>query len=139
MTYRSPAMMRHMKRLTIFMVIYVALIFAVGFLFRLAPPEGALAWAAAILPALPIIGVFWSIFRLLTVEPDEFVRMMMVRQVMIATAFCLTVMTIWEFLQTFDVVPDGTGGFGTAFVWFVGYGIGAIWNSAALKREASEE
>lgn len=135
----SPAMKRYMQRLTVCMVIYTVLIFAVGFLFRLAPPDGVLAWGAAILPALPILGVFWTISRLLIEETDEFMRMMLVRQVLIATAFCLSVMTVWEFLQNFDVLPDGTGGFGTAFVWFVGLGVGALWNTMALRREAVEE
>ncbi|MEQ5787750.1 hypothetical protein J3454_07600 [Erythrobacter sp. NFXS35] len=135
----SPAMKRYMQRLAVCMVIYVVLIFAVGFLFRLAPPQGPLAWAAAVLPALPILGVFWAIFRLLIEETDEFMRMMLVRQTLIATAFCLSVMTVWEFLQNYDVLPDGTGGFGTAFVWFVGLGLGAIWNTLALRREAGEE
>jgi hypothetical protein len=48
-------------------------------------------------------------------------------------------MTVWEFLQNYDVLPDGTGGFGTAFVWFVGLGIGAVWNAMSLRREAGEE
>ncbi|NVE95264.1 hypothetical protein [Altererythrobacter lutimaris] len=139
MTKASPAMKRYMKRLTIFMLIYIVLIFSVGYWFRLAPPEGALSWIAAILPALPILGVFWAIFRLLTEETDEFMRMMLVRQTLIATGFCLAVMTVWEFLQNYDVVPDGTNGFGTAFVWFVGLGIGAVWNAMALRREAGEE
>lgn len=139
MSYRSPAMGRYIKRLTFFMIIYVALIFGVGFLFRLNPPSGALAYAAAILPALPILGVFWTIFRLLVEEPDEFWRMMLVRQVLIATGFCLCVMTVWEFLQNYEVVPPGTNGFGTAFFWFVGLGVGAVWNALSMRREAAEE
>lgn len=135
----SPAMKRYVQRLAVCMVIYVVLIFAVGFLFRLAPPQGPLAWGAAVLPALPILGVFWTISRLLIEETDEFMRMMLVRQTLIATAFCLSVMSVWEFLQNYDVLPDGTGGFGTAFVWFVGLGFGAIWNTLALRREAGEE
>lgn len=137
--YRSPAMGRYVRRLIICMVIYTVLIIGVGFLFRIAPPTGALAWGAAVLPALPILGVFWAIFRLLSEETDEFMRMMLVRQTLFATGFCLTVMTVWEFLQNFDVLPDGTGGFGTTFVWFVGLGIGAVWNALALRREEGEE
>jgi hypothetical protein len=47
---------------------------------------------------------------------------------MFATGFCLTVVTIWEFLQNFDLVPPGHGGFGAAFFWFLGLGFGAIYN-----------
>lgn len=138
-SHKSPAMMRYMKRLTVCMVIYIVLIFSVGFLFRLAPPSGVLAYAAAVLPALPILGVFWTIFRLLAEETDEYIRHLLVRQVLFATGFCLSVMTVWEFLQNFDVLPLGTSGFGTAFVWFLGLGIGTIINALAARREGAEE
>ena len=127
--YRSPAMRRYLRRLALFMLAYVGLLLAVGYVFRHMPPTGVLAWSAALLPALPIIGVFWTIFRLLREETDEYLQMMFVRQTLFATAFCLTIMTMWEFLQNFDVVPQGNGGFGAAFFWFLGLGIGGAWNT----------
>ena len=139
MMHRSPAVKRYNLRLVLFMIVYVVLIFGVGYLFRSAPPTGAAAWIIAILPALPILGVFWSIFRLLVEETDEYMRSMMVRQSLFATAFCLCIMTVWEFLQNYEVVPAGTGGFGAAFFWFVGLGIGGIWNALLLRREAGDE
>ena len=137
--YKSPAIRNYTRRLVVCMLIYTVLILSVGFLFRHAPPEGPLAWVAAVLPALPILGVFWTIFRLITEETDEFMRMMMVRQILFATGFCLSIMTVWEFLQNYDVLPDGTGGFGTTFVWFVGLAIGALVNARTLRRTADAE
>ena len=110
------------------MLVYMILIFATGYVFRHMPPQKPLAYLVAILPALPILGVFWTIFRLLVEETDEYMRMMFVRQSLFATAFCLTIMMMWEFLQNYEVVPAGHGGFGAAFFWFIGLGIGAIWN-----------
>ena len=78
------------------------------------------------------IGVFWAVMRLLVEEPDEFLRLLLVRQILIATGFCLTIMTVWEFLQNFDLVAPGTGGFGAAFFWFLGLGVGAIYNKLTL-------
>lgn len=124
----SPAIRRYTRRLCLFMLAYVVLIFAVGYLFRHAPPPAPLSWGAAVLPALPIIGVFCTVFRLLVEETDEYVRMLFVRQSLFATGFCLTVMTVWEFLQNYEVVPAGNGGFGAAFFWFMGLGLGALWN-----------
>jgi len=125
---QSPAMRRYLKRLAAFMAAYVVLILVDGWLFRHARPAPPLSYAAAVLPALPIIGVFWTVFRLLVEETDEYIRMLFVRQSLFATAFCLTVMTVWEFLQNYEVVPSGNGGFGAAFFWFMGLGLGAIWN-----------
>ena len=54
--------------------------------------------------------------------------MLFMRQCMVATGFCLTVVTVWQWLQNFDLVPPGNGGFGAAFFWFVGLGVGALYN-----------
>jgi hypothetical protein len=128
----SPAMRRYLARLAGFMTVYIALIFAVGTLFRHHPPQGNLAYLCAILPALPIIGVIWTIMRLLIEETDEYIRMLFTRQTLFATGFCLTIMTVWEFLQNYDLIPPGTHGFGATFVWFIGLGIGAIFNRITL-------
>ena len=125
---QSPAVRRYLVRLFVLMAIYLVVLFAAVWTFRHGPPLGLLAWPLAIAPALPIVGVFWAVMRLLVEEKDEYLRMLFVRQALIATAFCLTVTTIWEFLQNFDLVPAGSGGFGAAFFWFVGLGIGGIAN-----------
>ena len=132
--HMSPAVRRYTKRLSGFMLAYFGLIFLAGYLFRHDPPHGIAAIGLAVLPALPIIGVIWTIFRLLAEETDEYMRMLFIRQTLFATGFCLTVMTVWEFLQNYDIVPDGTHGFGATFVWFVGLGIGALLNARALTR-----
>lgn len=133
----SPAVRRYIRRVAICMTVYTGLIFAMGTLFRENPPQGAMAWVLATLPALPIIGVIWAIMRLLVEETDEYMRWLFNRQVLIATGFCLVVMTVWEFLQNYDVVPDGTGGFGATFVWFIGLGIGALVNWRAVAADRS--
>ena len=126
--YRSPAMRRYVIRLAVLMTAYVALLFGSIHLFQQSHPTGVLAYALAIAPALPIVGVFWAVMRLLIEEEDEFVRMLLVRQSLIATGFCLTIVTIWEFLQNFELVPPGNGGFGAAFFWFIGLGVVALNN-----------
>lgn len=131
-TYKSPAMKRYVIRLAVLMSFYVAALLAAVWVFRHTHIAGLPAYALAVLPALPIIGVFWAVMRLLVEEPDEFIRMLQVRQSLVATGFCLTVMTIWEFLQNFDLVAPGNGGFGAAFFWFMGLGLGALYNKLTL-------
>jgi hypothetical protein len=128
MSKHSPAMRRYLARLAVLMVAYMALIFLAGYLFRHNPPHGPLAYVLAIAPALPIIGVLWAVMRLLVEETDEYLRMLLVRQTLFATGFCLTIMTVWEFLQNYGLVAPGNGGFGAAFFWFAGLGIGAVIN-----------
>jgi hypothetical protein len=130
--YRSPAMRRYVIRLAVLMTFYLVFLFAAVRAFRADAVHGAFAYGLAILPALPVIGVFWAVMRLLMEEPDEFIRLLHVRQSLVATGFCLTVMTVWEFLQNFDLVPPGNGGFGAAMFWFLGLGVGAIYNKLTL-------
>ncbi len=127
----SPAVRRYLKRLAVLMSAYIVLIFLAGYLFRHNPPHGVLAYGLAVLPALPIIGVVWTAMRLLVEETDEYMRMLFVRQNLFATGFCLTILTVWEFLQNYDLVAPGNGGFGAAFFWFMGLGIGAALNRRA--------
>jgi hypothetical protein len=127
-SYKSPAIRRYTIRLAVLMTFYLLFLLAASTAFRAGAVSGPAAYALAVLPALPVIGVFWAVMRLLVEEPDEFMRMLQVRQSLVATGFCLTVMTIWEFLQNFDLVPPGNGGFGAAFFWFMGLGVGALYN-----------
>lgn len=130
--YRSPAIRRYTLRLAVLMAAYLVTLFIAVRAIRADAVSGPAAYALAIAPALPVIGVFWAVMRLLVEEPDEFIRLLHVRQCLVATGFCLTVTTVWEFLQNFDLVPPGNGGFGAAFFWFVGLGIGGIYNKLTL-------
>lgn len=125
--YRSPAVRRYLARLLALMTIYVVLIIATGHLFQHDPPTGLAAYAFAVLPALPIVGVIWAVMRLLVEEDDEFQRMLFTRQTLFATGFCLSISTIWEFLQLFDLAPAvRMVGFGATSLWFIGLGIGGL-------------
>ena len=130
--YKSPAMRRYVLRLAALMSFYLVSLFAAVYAFRHHLVSGPIAWPLAILPALPVIGVFWAVMRLLVEEPDEFIKLLLVRQTLVATGFCLTIMTVWEFLQDFDLVAPGNGGFGAAFFWFMGLGVGALYNRLTI-------
>ncbi|MCB2088576.1 MAG: hypothetical protein R3E18_08425 [Sphingomonadaceae bacterium] len=128
----SPAARRYTRRLAALMAIYLVTLFAAVWLFKHEMVSGTAAWALAIAPALPIIGVFWAVMRFLIEETDEFIKLLLVRQCLVATGFCLTIMTVWEFLQNFELVPQGNGGFGAAFFWFIGLGVGALYNKLTM-------
>lgn len=130
--HRSAAMRRYLVRLFVLMGAYIVILVGAKLAFPHVSPHGVLAYALALAPALPLIGVFWAVFRLLVEESDEYLRLLLVRQTLFATAFCLVVMTVWEWLQNFDLVPPGNGGFGAAFWWFVGLGLGAAFNKLTM-------
>jgi hypothetical protein len=129
---RSPAVRRYLLRVALAMTSYVVILVGAKLAFSYVDPHGPLAYVLALAPALPIIGVFWAVMRLLVEETDEFMRLLLVRQALFATGFCLVVMTAWEWLQNFDLVPPGNGGFGAAFFWFIGLGFGGLFNKLTM-------
>src|SRR5829696_4789618 len=107
--YRSPALRRYLLRLVVLMIVHLITLFTAVRTFRADAVTGVAAYALAIAPALPVVGVFWAVMRFLIEEKDEFIRLLQVRACLVATGFCLTIMTVWEFLQNFDLVPPGNG------------------------------
>lgn len=106
---------------------------------RLVPLAGsaALKLAFAILPALPVIGVFFVMGRHVLALGDEYVRMLLVRKMLIATGFLLSVATAWGFAEDFDVLPH-VPAFYAVVVWFGGFGLGACVNRWLEGREVAQ-
>ncbi len=127
----SPAWKRYNWRLIWLSLLYALfLITAVyGFKHQLIP--GGLRYFVAILPALPIIGIFGAIGRYLVEEKDEYLRTLMVRQILWASAFTLSVATVWGFLDNFGLVGDADG-YWIAVLWFFGLGLGGLYNKLTI-------
>jgi len=128
---RTPAWIRYNWRVVWLTLLYAGfLISAVyGFKHRLVPQP--LMYPVAILPALPIIGIFVAIGKYLVEEEDEYVRMLMVRQVLWASGFALSLATVWGFLDSFDLVGHADGYY-IVIAWFFGLGIGGLVNKFTL-------
>jgi len=124
----SAAQRAYLRRLIPTMVAYILLLVGVELVMdsRFAP-AGAAAYALAALPALPVIGVFWIVGRYLVEEQDEYVRMLMVRQSLIATGFALSLATLWGFLELLAGAPRVPLVW-VAILWFAGLGVGAVVN-----------
>ena len=128
---KNFAQRRYTKTVLLLMAGYVLILVGVITFFKNSAPSGLSAYAAAVLPALPIIGVFAAIGRYLVDEQDEYVRMLMVRQTLWATGFALSAATIWGFLESFDLV-DHVDAYYIAVLWFGGLGLGACMNRLTL-------
>ena len=100
-----------------------------GFKHELIPD--ALKYPVAVLPALPIIGLFVAMGRYLVEEQDEYVRTLMVRQTLWASGFALSAATIWGFLQNFDLLGP-VDGYWIVIAWYFGLGLGSIANKLTL-------
>ncbi|MGE5561940.1 MAG: hypothetical protein ACM3ZV_01380 [Bacillota bacterium] len=123
----DSAMKRYNVRVVCLSLFYVAFLLAANYGFSHKLLGGAVAYVAAVLPALPIIGVFAAIGRYLVEERDEFVRMLMVRQTLWASGFALSLATAWGFLESFDLVGH-IDAYYIAVLWFAGLGLGSVVN-----------
>ena len=131
----SPEMKRYNVRLLAVMTVYVITLVGAIWWFRHAPPAGVLAWVVAVLPALPIMGVFVVLGRLIVELRDEYVRMLLVRQALVATGFALSVCTAWGFLENFGLVRH-VAAYYAAVLWCGGLGVGGFVNFVVERRLA---
>ena len=131
MVARTPAWKRYNRRVIFLSLAYAVLLILAVYGFKHQLVSGAAAYPVAILPALPIIGIFGAIGRYLVEEQDEYIRMLMVRQTLWASGFTLSVATIWGFLDNFKLVGHADG-YWVAILWFFGLGIGGLVNKLTL-------
>jgi hypothetical protein len=120
---------RYLIRMAIFMALYVALLYPVNWaLHHGQMPTGYGLYAAAILPALPVLGAIWAMLRFLTEEEDEYKRFLRVRAFIWGTGLAVAIMTVWGFLEDLAKVQPLPGMYPFfIFVVCVGFaqGIGA--------------
>lgn len=128
---RNPAIKRYNRRVIGLSLLYGLFILIAVYGFKHQLLHGLVAYVVAILPALPIIGIFGAMGRYLVEEQDEYVRMLMVRQTLWAGSFALSIATIWGFLESFDLVGH-IDAWNIVIVWFLGLGVGSIINKVTL-------
>lgn len=117
-------MRRYTARLLMFIGSYAAiLVGSLTFARNGAEHSQATLIGLALITAFPIIGVFWAIFRLLIEIDDEYQRLLFVKQTLLATALTLAGVTVWQFLQVYDVVETGPQWVGA--IWFGMLGVAA--------------
>lgn len=121
---RTIATRRYDHRVIAASLAYAVFLVVAVFLFKHHLISGPLAYVIAILPALAVCAMFVAMGRYLIEEQDEYLRMVMVRQSLWASALALTTATIWGFLESFDLAAH-IDAYYIAVVWFGALGIGA--------------
>ena len=124
MVARTAAWKRYNWRVVWLSLLYAILLMGAVYAFKHGLVGGAGAYAVAVLPALPIIGIFGAMGRYLVDEQDEYVRALMVRQTLWASAITLSIATIWGFLESFELVSH-VESYYIFVVWYAGLGLGA--------------
>ena len=128
------AIRRYSRAVIILSIVYVAFLFTAEISIDRYGLSGPAAYLVAILPALPIIGIFAAIGRYLMEESDEYIRMLQVRQTLVASGLALSIATAWGFLESYDLAPH-LDAYWLAVIWFGGLGLGACVNKLLCSRE----
>lgn len=103
--YRTRAARRYALRFLPLMGVYMVLLVAAHLLLERLRPGGPLLYLLAVLPALPLVGVVWVLGQYIAEEQDEYVRMLAVRSMLIATGVLLAAASMWGFLEAFAGLP----------------------------------
>jgi hypothetical protein len=101
----NPARRRYIYRVLAAMALYFVFLVTDVVIFRHRHPAGVLAYALAILPALPILAVLAAFGLYLAELKDEFRRMVLVQSMLWSIGATLAVTTVWGFLESFAQVP----------------------------------
>lgn len=117
----------YLMRMLVVSVAYVGSVFAASQLIEDGDPVTVLSVIIALVPGLAIALYFWAMGKYLAELQDEFLRMLMVRQALIATAIAFSAAAIWGFLESFGQVPH-IDAYWWPIVWFFGIGVGAVFN-----------
>lgn len=133
---QSIAQSRYNKRVLLNSAGYAIALFGATAYFRNHPgAHGPAAYLAAVVPGLLIVGILVAIGRYLVEETDEYLRVLTVRQTLVASALALSIATIWGFLESADLAPHFDA-YWVAVVWFGGLGVGALVNRLTIGRGA---
>ena len=96
---------RYQRRMSISSWTYVAALLLAIFAYKQFHLGGPLAYVVALLPALPLIGMFVSMGLYLREETDEFQRQVQVESSLCATGVVLVLCAGWGFLEMFGLAP----------------------------------
>jgi hypothetical protein len=131
---RSRAAWRYDLRVIALSAAYGVLLIVAVWLFKHHAISGPAAWIVAILPAVPICGMFAAIGLYLVEETDEYLRLMMVRQTLWASGFAFCIATVWGFLESFGLVGH-VESYCVAILWYAGLGLGGLANGLTTLRQ----
>jgi hypothetical protein len=121
----SNAMREYNRRMIFAALAYVALLLGGVAIARHYAPPAAVRIVLAVAAAAPILFMIRAMALLLKEERDEYLRMRMVEQSLVATGIVLAVATLYGFLNAFDLAPR-VDAYLAVPLWGIGLGIGRL-------------
>jgi hypothetical protein len=126
---QTPAQRRHGRRVLIASLAYAAALIPTVYVIKHGLVAGGWRMALALIPAVPMVAMFTSYARYLSEETDEYIRMMVVRQILMATTVAMVVAVVWGLLVDLGGAPP-IATYWIAIVWVVAQGFSAMFDRA---------
>jgi hypothetical protein len=123
----TPARRQYLIRTLVVSAVYVAGIFVAKYLIADVGVSRPLGFAVALVPGLAMAGMFYNTLSMIAATTDEFMRMLAVRQQLIAAGFAMALASAWGTLEMFDLVPHAEA-FYIVVLWAVGLFVGQASN-----------
>jgi hypothetical protein len=123
----TPVRRQYLVRTLVVMAIYIAGIFGASFLIKQVGVSRPLAFAVALVPGLAMAAMFYNTISMIAATKDEFMRMLAVRQQLIAAGFAMALASVWGTLEMFELVPHREA-FYIVVLWAVGLFVGQLAN-----------
>lgn len=125
----TPAQRRHSRRVILFSLLYAAFLIPTVYSIKHDLVAGPWRMVLALIPALPLVAMFGSYGRYLSEETDEYVRMVVVRQILSATMIAMVCAVVWGFLSDLGGAPT-IPTYWIAFVWVAAQGLTGLIDKA---------
>ncbi len=125
--FSSKSNRRFLIRINSSMALVALSAAAVDYVIRNGFADGPLLWVLALIPGLAMVGIFYAIVMLIIEQKDEFIRMLILRQLIIGTGIALSFAAVWGFFEYFGLV-DHIYPIYFAAAFFGGFGFGGLVN-----------
>jgi len=131
MAQRNPAFRRYKNRCLVASAAYIAAVALATWIVPDDSPPSAGPVALAVISGGAILGWIWAMGRLLLELNDEYLRMLTVRSMLVATGVTLTVTSIWGMIELYTTAP-ALPVFFVFPIWCLGLAIGSFVNKLTL-------
>lgn len=121
----TPAQRRHSRRVILFSLLYAVVLVPIVYVIKHGIVAGSWRMVLALLPAIPLVAMFGSYGRYLSEETDEYVRMVVVRQILTATTVAMVCAVVWGFLSDLGGAPP-IATYWIAVVWIAAQGVSGL-------------
>jgi len=127
----NPAQRRYMHRMILLSAAYVAAVMLASWLIPDDAAATPLTVAIALIPALATSGFIWAMASYVAELKDEYVRMLEIRKMLVATGLTLALASGWGILELFTNVPR-VQLFYVFPVWCLGLAVGSLVNKVTI-------